>query len=67
MPRNKFEEQERSNGRFASDDPALTKLTVRVSHAVRSQVERAAQGRVADWLREAIAEKLEKKDSEKAY
>ncbi|WP_373529113.1 hypothetical protein [Nostoc sp.] len=56
-----YEEQKRVNGRFATEaEPSLSKLTVRVPPSLRAKVEQMANGKVADWLREAIAEKLER-------
>lgn len=54
-----YEEQKRVNGRFATDaEAAVSKLTVRVPPSLRAEVEQMANGKVAEWLREAIAEKL---------
>lgn len=57
-----YEEQKRINGKFTTDNPksAKAKLTVRVTDDLRNNVELAAKGKVADWLREAILEKLNK-------
>lgn len=57
-----YEGQKRINGKFVSDNPksAKAKLTVRVTDDLRNDVELAAKGKVADWLREAILEKLNK-------
>lgn len=56
---NYHETQKRVNGRFATDtEPAVSKLTVRVPHSLRAEVEKLANGRIAQWLREAIAEKI---------
>lgn len=54
-----YERQKRLNGRFVADDePAVSKLTIRVPPSLRAEVERIADGRVAEWVRDAIAEKL---------
>ncbi len=54
-----YEEQKRVNGRFATDvEPAVAKLTVRVSPSLRAEVEQLSNGKVAEWLRAAIAEKI---------
>ncbi len=54
-----YENQKRLNGRFVTDsEPAISKLTVRVPPSLRIEVERIANGNVAEWIREAIAEKL---------
>lgn len=52
--------QERdSYGRFTTEsEPALSKLTVRVPTSLRAQVEQLAGDKMADWLRAAIIEKL---------
>lgn len=56
---NYHKSQKRVNGRFATDaEPAVCKLTVRVPPSLREEVEQMANGKVADWLREAIAEKI---------
>jgi hypothetical protein len=54
-----YESQKRLNGKFVADgEPAVSKLTVRVSPTLRAEVERMSNGKVAEWLREAIAEKI---------
>lgn len=62
-----YQEQKRLNGRFTTDsEPAVSKLTVRVPPSLRAEVEQIADGKVAEWLREAIIEKLRKDKIEKA-
>lgn len=64
---NHHQQQKRVNGRFATDaEPAVSKLTVRVPPSLRAEVEQIADGKVAEWLREAILEKLRKDKTEKA-
>ena len=57
-----YEQQRRIGGKFVTENPkaAKAKLTVRVTDSLREDVELAANGKVADWLREAIIEKLNK-------
>lgn len=57
-----YENQKRIGGKFVTENPkaAKAKLTVRVTDSLRDDVELAAKGKVADWLREAIIEKLNK-------
>jgi hypothetical protein len=61
-------ERKRINGRFVTEnpEPAKNKLTVRVTDSLRDDVERVAQGRVAEWLRQAIVEKLNKEQLDNA-
>lgn len=59
-----YENQQRLNGKFATSSPevASKKLTVRVPPSLRLRVERVAGESVADWLREAIVEKLNREN-----
>ena len=60
-----YEEQKRVNGRFATDaEPSVSKLTVRVPPSLRAKVEKISNGKVAEWLRDAIAEKLEREQQD---
>jgi hypothetical protein len=60
-----YEEQKRVNGRFATEvEPSVSKLTVRVPPSLRAKVEQMADGKVADWLREAIFEKIEREQQQ---
>lgn len=57
-----YERQERAKGKFVTANPevASAKLTVRVTPSLRSQVEAIAGNHVAEWLRAAILEKLDR-------
>jgi len=48
------------SGRFATSnpEPAKANLNVRVSASLKAQVEAVAGNELANWLREAITEKL---------
>lgn len=63
-----YETQRRIEGKFVSSNPesAVTKLTVRVTPSLRREVEQVAGSKVADWLRQAIIEKLNKENTESA-
>lgn len=60
-----YKNQKRSQGKFATDNPEPTsaKLTVRMTPTLRARIEAAAGNKVADWVREAIIEKLNKENS----
>ena len=50
------------NGRFAAevDEARLENFSFRVPASLKNEVKRIAGKRTAEWLREAIAEKLER-------
>ncbi len=57
----------RVNGKFYSDsEPVRRKLTLRLPDSLADQLEKAAGTEVAAWVREAIAEKLEREYDQKA-
>lgn len=60
--------RKRVNGRFVTDnpEPANSKLTVRVTQSLRDEIEELAGDKVAEWVRLAIIEKLNREQLESA-
>ncbi|MDV2997873.1 MAG: hypothetical protein N4J56_007578 [Chroococcidiopsis sp. SAG 2025] len=52
---------QRVKGKFyTEDEPIASKITFRVPASLRKAAEDSANGDLAEWLRQAIAEKLER-------
>lgn len=65
MKSNKFDEQLRDScGKFtAEEESRIENLNVRVSKGLKQRVKAVSGDRTADWLREAVLEKLAREEA----